>query len=172
MQPKLILIIQASMRGLASGQIKYGILVFRQATAHISGLKPNQHCRAVAASAIFANLFWDKTRALPGIICKYGRNFMKRVSKCRRWATQTHSHIILRQNINSLRNFSARSVGTSNSSATSIPAWEERHAGVGISGGSASPPANVFRRTHDGSCNVVISSRLPAGAERVPLATG
>src|SRR5881275_676186 len=136
MQPKLILIIQASMRGLASGQIKYGILVFRQATAHISGAKPNQHCRAVATLAIFANLFWDRTRVLPGTICKCGRNFTKLASKCRGSVMRTRSHIILRQNINSLRNSSAPSDGTSNSSVPSIPVEGGQFGGVRISAGS------------------------------------
>src|SRR5439155_27309731 len=108
------------MGGLASDQIKCGILVCQQATVHICGAKPNQHCRVVATLAIFANLFWDRMPALPGTICKCGRSFTKRICKFPVYAMLTRSPIILRRNINSGLSFSPSYAATSNYSTASM----------------------------------------------------
>ena len=102
------------------GLTRRGILVCQRAKGHIFGLKPKLRCRPDATSAITGNLFSGRMPALPGVICKCGPSFTKRVSKCREWETLTPSLTTSKRNTNLHRNYSARFAGTSNSSATSV----------------------------------------------------
>src|ERR1044072_7865129 len=88
---KMVSKIRLLVRGSVLGVTRHGILAFQQAKVRISGAKPSPRCRPDAASLITANLFLGRVPASPGIICKYGRNFMKRGSRFRTLAMQIHS---------------------------------------------------------------------------------
>src|SRR6266545_4739857 len=118
-----------------SGLTRHGILVSQPARAHIFAMKPNLRFRPGAISAITGNLSSDKTQALPGVTYRCGSSFMKRVSKCPGWETQTRSLTTSKRNTSLRRSCSARFAGTSNSSATSVVRMAEAFVGVKTSRG-------------------------------------
>ena len=133
--PRMALSIRRSVGVSVSGLTRRGILVSQRARAHIFAVKPKLRFRLGATSAITGNLSSDKTRALPGATYRCGSSFMKRVSKCPGWETQTPLLTTSKRNTNLRHNSSARFAGTSNSSAMSVIQTAEAFAGVTISRG-------------------------------------
>src|SRR5262249_9477493 len=87
-----------SVRASDSGLMRRGILVCQRAKGHIFGVRPNLRFRQGAISAIIENSYSGRMPVLPGVICKYGSNFMKRAFKCPEWETLTHSLTTLKRN--------------------------------------------------------------------------
>src|SRR5437773_6968426 len=87
--PRVVSSLRRSVGVSVSGLTRHGILVSQRAKARIFAVRPNLRFRPGATSAITGNLFSDKTPALPGATYKCGSSFMKRVSKCPEWETQT-----------------------------------------------------------------------------------
>src|SRR6266567_5215456 len=87
--PRQVSSIQRSVGVSVSGLTRRGILVCQRAKGHIFGVKPKPRCRPGATLAITGNLFLGKTPALRGAIYRYGWSFMKLVSRCPGWETQT-----------------------------------------------------------------------------------
>src|SRR5260370_30789413 len=81
--PRLALAIRRSVGVLVFVQTRHGALGFRQATAHIFGLRRRAHYHADATLGIIVSLFSGMTSVSHVITCKYGRNFMRHAFKFR-----------------------------------------------------------------------------------------
>src|SRR5438874_2461910 len=142
LNPGILLRMVLKIRHLAGvlvfGLTKHGILVSQQARGHIFGAKQNRHYLPGATSTITGNSSLDRTPVSRGIICKFGRSFTRRGSKCQTWEMWTPSLITSKQNTSLHRSSLALFAGTSNYSAQSATASVVTSTGVQTSKESTS----------------------------------